>query len=136
FTGMGTTPIELLLTLLAYDDSRGAPLSNAPYSAYQRLEAGGGGLIMDTGRPPPPGTSPHAPAGCLAFEFSSPNQNLIVINCGMPATAREDWRALARTTAAHSTVTFNDQSSAFFAKARLFKRLLGGLPMVGGPTSV
>jgi uncharacterized heparinase superfamily protein len=136
FNGMATTPIELLLTLLAYDDSRGAPLSNAPYSAYQRLEAGGGVLIMDTGRPPPPETSLDAHAGCLAFEFSSPNQNLIVINCGMPATAREDWRALARTTAAHSTVTFNDQSSAFFAKARLFKRLLGGLPMVGGPTSV
>jgi uncharacterized heparinase superfamily protein len=136
FNGMATTPIELLLTLLAYDDSRGAPLSNAPYSAYQRLEAGGGVLVMDTGRAPPPETSLDAHAGCLAFEFSSPNQNLIVVNCGMPATAREDWRALARTTAAHSTVTFNDQSSAYFAKARVFKRLLGGLPMVGGPTSV
>ena len=74
FNGMGTTPIELLLTLLAYDDSRGAPLSNAPYSAYQRLEAGGGVLIMDTGRAPPPETSLDAHAGCLAFEFSSPQQ--------------------------------------------------------------
>ena len=115
---MGTTPIELLLTLLAYDDSRGAPLSNAPYSAYQRLEAGGGVLIMDTGRAPPPETSLDAHAGCLAFEFSSPQQSLIVVNCGMPATAREEWRSLARTTAAHSTVTFNDKSSAYFAKAQ------------------
>jgi uncharacterized heparinase superfamily protein len=136
FNGMGTTPIELLLTLLAYDDSRGAPLSNAPYSAYQRLEAGGGVLIMDTGRGPPLETSVDAHAGCLAFEFSSPKQSLIVVNCGMPATAREEWRALARATAAHSTVTFNDESSAHFAKARAFKRLLGGLPMVGGPTRV
>jgi uncharacterized heparinase superfamily protein len=136
FNGMGTTPIELLLTLLAYDDSRGAPLSNAPYSAYQRLEAGGGVLIMDTGRAPPPETSLDAHAGCLAFEFSSPQLSLIVVNCGMPATAREEWRSHARTTAAHSTVTFNDESSAYFAKARIFKRLLGGLPMVGGPTRV
>ena len=136
FNGMGTTPIELLLTLLAYDDSRGAPLSNAPYSAYQRVEAGGGVLIMDTGRGPPLETSVDAHAGCLSFEFSSPKQSLIVVNCGMPATAREEWRALARATAAHSTVTFNDESSAHFAKAHAFKRLLGGLPMVGGPTSV
>ena len=136
FNGMGTTPIELLLTLLAYDDSRGAPLSNAPYSAYQRLEAGGGVLIMDTGRAPPVETSLDAHAGCLSFEFSSPKQSLIVVNCGMPATTREEWRSLARATAAHSTATLNDESSAYFAKAKAFKRLLGGLPMVGGPTHV
>ena len=91
---------------------------------------------MDTGRAPPPETSLDAHAGCLAFEFSSPQLSLIVVNCGMPATAREGWRSHARTTAAHSTVTFNDKSSAYFAKARIFKRLLGGLPMVGGPTRV
>jgi uncharacterized heparinase superfamily protein len=136
FNGMGTTPIELLMTLLAYDDSRGAPLSNAPYSAYQRLEAGGAVLIMDTGCGPPPETSLDAHASCLAFEFSSPQQSLIVVNCGMPATARDDWGALARATAAHSTVTFNDESSAHFAKGSPFRRLLGGLPMVGGPTKV
>ena len=42
FNGMGATPAELLLTLLAYDETHGAPLSNASYSGYQRLEAGGG----------------------------------------------------------------------------------------------
>jgi uncharacterized heparinase superfamily protein len=136
FNGMGTTPIELLLTLLAHDDSRGAPLSNAPYSAYQRLEAGGAVLIMDTGQAPPPEASLGAHAGCLAFEFSSPSQSLIVVNCGMPANAREEWRSLARATAAHSTVTLNDESSAYFAKAQVFRRVLGGLPMIGGPTRV
>src|SRR5271168_978941 len=90
FNGMGATPAELLLTLLAYDETRGAPLSNAPYSAYQRVEAGGGVLIMDTGRAPPPETSLDAHAGCLAFEFSSPKQSLIVVNCGMPANGRDE----------------------------------------------
>src|SRR6516162_5795038 len=37
FNGMGATPADLLLTLLAYDEARGAPFSNAPYSGYQRL---------------------------------------------------------------------------------------------------
>jgi uncharacterized heparinase superfamily protein len=136
FNGMGATPIELLLTLLAYDESRGAPLSNAPYSAYQRLEAGGGVLIMDTGRAPPIETSLDAHAGCLSFEFSSPKQSLIVVNCGMPATARDEWRPLARATAAHSTATLNRESSAYFVEGQLYRRMLGGSPMVGGPSHV
>ncbi len=136
FNGMGPTPVELLLTLLAYDETRGAPLSNAHHSAYQRLESGGGVLIMDTGRAPPMELSLEAHAGCLAFEFSSPRQSLIVVNCGMPAVAREEWRPLARATAAHSTVTFNDVSSAQFVESAVFRRVLGGAPMLGGPRHV
>ncbi len=134
FNGMGATPAEQLLTLLAYDETRGAPLSNAPYSAYQRLEAGGGVLIMDTGGAPPIEMSLEAHAGCLSFEFSSPKQSLIVVNCGMPRTARDDWRQFSRSTAAHSTVTFNAASSARFVETAAFRRLLGGSPMLGGPS--
>ena len=136
FNGMGVTPAELLLTLLAYDDSRGAPLSNAPYSAYQRIEAGRGVLIMDTGCAPPIESSLEAHAGCLSFEFSSPKQSLIVVNCGMPSTACDEWRPVARATAAHSTVTFNDASSAQFVETPVFRRVLGGSPMLGGPSHV
>ena len=50
FNGMGPTPPDLLATILAYDDARGAPLANAPHSGYQRVEAGGTVLLMDTGR--------------------------------------------------------------------------------------
>jgi uncharacterized heparinase superfamily protein len=134
FNGMGVTPAELLLALLAYDESRGAPLSNAAYSGYQRLEAAGGVLIMDTGRAPPIELSLEAHAGFLSFEFSSPRQSLIVVNCGMPATARERWRPLARTTSAHSTVTFNNESAAHFVESALVRRLLGGSPLLGGPS--
>ncbi len=136
FNGMGPTPADLLLTLLAYDETRGAPISNAPYSAYQRLEAGGGVVIVDSGRAPPIEMSLDAHAGCLSFEFSSPKQSLIVVNCGMPAIGRENWRQLARATAAHSTVTFNDTSSARFVELATFRRALGGSPMLGGPKNV
>jgi uncharacterized heparinase superfamily protein len=136
FNGMGATPAELLLTLLAYDETRGAPLSNAPYSAYQRLEAGGGVLIMDSGGAPPLEMSLEAHAGCLSFEFSSPKQSLIVVNCGMPAMGRDDWRPLARATAAHSTVTFNDVSSAQFAETAAVRRILGGAPIASGPSHI
>ena len=70
------------------------------------------------------------------LNFRSAKQSLIVVNCGMPPTAREDWRQLARATAAHSTVTFNDTSSARFVESPAFRRVLGGSPMLGGPRHV
>src|SRR6202020_1444092 len=72
FNGMGATPADLLSTLLAYDETRGTPFSNAPYSAYQRLEADGAVLIMDTGRAPPLEMSLEPHAGCVSVEFFSP----------------------------------------------------------------
>jgi uncharacterized heparinase superfamily protein len=135
FNGMGPTRTDLLTTILAYDDARGTPLANAPHSGYQRLESAGTVILMDTGRPPPLAVSQEAHAGCLAFELSS-KQNRIVVNCGLPITSPENWRQVARSTAAHSTATFNDTSSCGFIEAGPLRRMLDGAPMVGGPRSV
>jgi uncharacterized heparinase superfamily protein len=134
FNGMGPTWPDVMATILAYDDARGAPLSSAPHSGYQRVEAGPLMMLMDTGRPPPLNMSQEAHAGCLAFELSHGSQRIIV-NCGLPGTNRETWRQVARATAAHSTVAFNDTSSCRFLEGTAFKRLLG-TPIVGGPTDV
>ena len=42
---------------------------------------------------------------------------------------------MARATAAHSTVVFNDTSSCRFLEGGSFKRLLG-TPIVSGPTDI
>src|SRR5712671_1338857 len=135
FNGMGPTPTDLLTTVLAYDDARGAPLANAPHSGYQRLESAGTLVLMDAGRPPPMPVSQEAHAGCLSFELST-KQNRIVVNCGLPVAGREGWRQVARTTAALSTVTFNDTSSCRFIEAGPIKRMLNGTPMIAGPREV
>jgi uncharacterized heparinase superfamily protein len=135
FNGMGPTPVDLVVTLLAYDDTRGAPLAHAPHSGYQRIETADSILLMDTGRAPPIEMSLEAHAGFLSFEFSS-RQNVIVVNCGMPGIGRENWRQVARATAAHSTVTFNDRSSCRFLESNPFRRVLRGAPMLDGPTEV
>ena len=135
FNGMGPTPTDLLTTVLAYDDARGAPLANAPHSGYQRLESAGTLVLMDAGRAPPMAVSQEAHAGCLSFELST-KQNRIVVNCGLPVAGREGWRQVARTTAAHSTVTFNDTSSCRFIEAGPIKRMLYGTPMIAGPREV
>jgi len=135
FNGMGPTPVDLLATVLAYDDARGTPVSNAPHSGYQRMEAADTALIMDTGRPPPVGLSQEAHAGCLSFEMSW-RQSRLVVNCGLPAINRENWRQVARATAAHSTVTFNDKSSCRFLEAGALRKLLFGIPIIGGPHDI
>jgi uncharacterized heparinase superfamily protein len=135
FNGMGPTPVDLLATVLAYDDARGAPVANAPHSGYQRLEREGTLVLMDAGRPPPMALSQEAHASCLAFELSS-KQHRLVVNCGLPAVNRETWRQVTRATPAHSTVTVNDTSSCRFVESQLFRRLLWGVPIIGGPRQV
>jgi uncharacterized heparinase superfamily protein len=135
FNGMSGTPSDLLATLLAYDDTHGTPMASMPHSGFQRLDAGSTAVIIDTGPPPPPNVSHEAHAGCLSFELSS-GPSRIVINCGMPTTGRENWRAFARSTVAHSTVTYHETSSCQFIEMSAMKRFLQGSPIVAGPANV
>jgi uncharacterized heparinase superfamily protein len=54
----------------------------------------------------------------------------------MPSTGRDNWRAFARSTAAHSTLTYNDTSSCQFVELSAMKRFLHGAPIVRGPEIV
>lgn len=135
FNGMSATPSDLLATLLAYDDTHGAPMANMPHTGFQRLDAGQTTLIIDTGPPPPAGVSHDAHAGCLSFELSS-GISRIITNCGMPTTGRDNWRPFARGTAAHSTLTYHDTSSCQFVEMSAMKRLLHGAPVINGPVEV
>jgi uncharacterized heparinase superfamily protein len=135
FNGMSGTPSDLLATLLAYDDTHGTPMASMPHAGFQRLDAGNMAVIIDTGPPPPPNVSQDAHAGCLSFEMSA-GTNRIVTNCGMPSTGRDNWRTFARSTAAHSTLIFNDTSSCQFVELSAMKKFLHGAPVVGGPEVV
>jgi uncharacterized heparinase superfamily protein len=135
FNGMSGTPSDLLATLLAYDDTHGTPMASMPHAGFQRLDAGAMTVIIDTGPPPAPNLSHDAHAGCLSFELSS-GPSRIVINCGMPSTGRDNWRAFARSTAAHSTLTLHDTSSCQFVELSAMKKFLHGAPVVSGPEVV
>ncbi|MGY4401140.1 putative heparinase superfamily protein [Bradyrhizobium sp. USDA 3315] len=132
---MSTAPSDLVATLLAYDDTRGVPMASMPHTGFQRLDAGNTALIIDTGPPPPASVSQDAHAGCLSFELSS-GVSRIVVNCGMPSTGRDNWRPFARSTAAHSTLTYRDTSSCQFVELSAMKRLLRGAPITSGPSNV
>ncbi|MDR6658085.1 putative heparinase superfamily protein [Tardiphaga robiniae] len=132
FNGMSNAPSHLLATLLAYDDTHGVPMAHMPHTGFQRLEAGQMIVIIDTGPPPPPSVSHDAHAGTLSFELSS-GPSRIVINCGMPSTGRDNWRAFARGTPAHSTMTYHNTSSCQFIERSAMKKFLQGAPIVNGP---
>jgi uncharacterized heparinase superfamily protein len=91
-------------------------------------------VIADTGPPPPVDLSSAAHAGCLSFEMSSGRQHFIV-NAGVDTYGDPEFRPLARATAAHSTATLNDTSSARFSHSPRVSNLVGS-PLVGGPSKV
>lgn len=134
FNGATTTPTDLVATVLAYDDAQGRPHGNAPHSGYQRLEAEKSVVVMDCGVPPPPEFARSAHAGTLAFELSSATARFVV-NCGAPFRPAPDWRRVARSTAAHSTLVVDDHSSATIRDAGVLADLLGPI-LLGGPRSV
>jgi uncharacterized heparinase superfamily protein len=134
FNGMGDTATDQLATVLAYDDVRGALPNNAPHSGYQRIDAAGTVLVVDAGRPPPASYSTAAHAGCLSFELSVGRHRLI-INCGVPSPNATSLRRLARTTAAHSTVTLNDTSSCRILTRGMASDFMGEA-IIAGPSRV
>jgi len=134
FNGASTTPTDLVATVLAYDDGQGRPHGNAPHSGYQRLEAEKTVVVIDTGAPPPPEFARSAHAGCLAFELSS-GPARFVVNCGAPFRPARDWRRVARSTAAHSTLVVDDHSSAAIRDAGLLADLVGPI-LLHGPSDV
>jgi uncharacterized heparinase superfamily protein len=113
FNGAGPTPTDALATVLAYDDAEGTPVRGAANSGYVRLECGPTVLICDIRPAPAPSLSSNAHAGFLSFEMGSANCPMIV-NCGSPTLDHDDWRPFARSTAAHSTLAFEESSSAQF----------------------
>lgn len=98
--------------ILAASEAKGKATENAAHTGVQRVVAGANCLIIDAGTPPPIALSGKAAAATGAFEFSVGQERLIV-NMG-PASTRgpmPELAAMARTTAANSTLVVGDTNS-------------------------
>lgn len=125
FNGATAAPVERLLSVLRYDETSGTPFRHLPHSKFQRLSAGTTTILADTGAPPRGAPSARAHAGCLSFEMSS-GHHRIIVNAGAPLFARDDHAQLARSTAAHSTVTVENTSSSRTSLSRFLGPVLAG----------
>jgi len=108
------------LVLAQAGRARGA-VSTLGASGFYRIAAGKSLLFVDAGAPPPPQLDRFAHAGTLGFEFSSAKERLIV-NCGAAPANASNWRDALRSTAAHSTLTIADVSSAEIRETSLGRR--------------
>ena len=134
FQGGSEGDARMIAGLLARDEVRGQPFQHARHSGYQRLAAGRTLCVLDCGRIAPGAFALDAHAGTNAFELSSGN-NRIVVNCGTGGLTNPSWNWALRATAAHSTLTLSDTSSAQILTAGVARSLLGPR-LVGGPQEV
>lgn len=121
-------------TLLSYDTGRSKTPLHASQSGYHRIACGSTLLFADTGPPPPREFALRAHAGSLSFEMSAGDER-IVVNCGASPLKGPEWAQAMRATAAHSTVTVADNSSAHVVSGSWPLRLLGPR-LIEGPTQV
>jgi uncharacterized heparinase superfamily protein len=134
FQGGQESDPKMLASLLARDEVRGQPFGHARHSGYQRLAAGRSLIQLDCGAVPKGALSTEAHAGFLAFEMSS-GPHRLVVNCGAGGKKHKGLDAPLRATAAHSTVTLGDRSSAEILPPGLARDLLGAR-LVGGPREI
>jgi uncharacterized heparinase superfamily protein len=124
FQGGGEGDRRAIDITLSARDTGARSFGFAPNSGYQRVEAGGALLIMDAGRPVKGPSAISAHAGTLAFELAAGGQRIIV-NCGWDSLQPNSWREAVRATAAHSTLTLEETSSARLVPSGWRRKLLG-----------
>ncbi len=108
-------------SILSQAGVRGKTLLSAPHSGFQRLAASGTTVLVDTGAPSPPEAGGDAHAGALSFEMSV-GKHRMVVNCGSFEGSDDQWRTVARGTAAHSTVVVEDMNSSEILKTYGIRR--------------
>ncbi len=113
---------------------QGRGFNVAPHSGFNRVEAGGAVLIMDSAGPPSGPHSADVHASALTFEFAAPGGRLVV-NCGWSADQPRTWREAVRATAAHSALTLEETSSTRLV-AQGWARALLGPRVAAGPEPV
>jgi len=100
----------------------------AHHSRFQRLARGETTLLMDAGTAPADAFAGEAAAGALSFEMSVSGHRVIV-NCGADNRRAGIWGDAGRQTAAHSTLTLADRSTASLARPGLARRIVGNSPV-------
>jgi uncharacterized heparinase superfamily protein len=124
-----------LIDLVLARSGSGAPAPReAPYSGFQRLNAGTSYLIVDAGSPPARGLDLEAHAGTLSFEFGA-GRDRIVVNCGSYAGSDVEWRKAMRFTAAHSTVVIDNVNSSEIGELGAIDYRAGNVPAQRQETS-
>ena len=106
-----------------------------PHTGYQRIEADGTVLIVDTGETAPRPFDDKTHLAPLAFELST-ELGRLVVNCGWNNAQPQSFRRAVRATAAHSSLILNEKSAGRLLKEGWASKRLGEIVAVAaGPVS-
>ena len=136
FNGMGATGADLIATILAYDDVRGEPVSNASHSGYQRLKLNNLLVIMDTGTAPPMAREPGGACRLsrLRIQRRRPAHRGQLRRCR--SINRESWRQVARATAGAFDRDLQQCLVLPLPRGRARSARSSASPIVDGPSRV
>jgi uncharacterized heparinase superfamily protein len=124
FHGGGEGDRQAIALALEADRTDAKVFGFAPHSGYHRAHAGGATVLFDVGEAARGSLSAGAHASALAFEMDAAGGRLVV-NCGWSDDQPPHWREAVRATAAHSTLTLEETSSARLLPPGWRRRLLG-----------
>ncbi len=110
FNGSTEGNAESIGRIIKAIGSKVKALWSAPHSGFQRIAAASAIIIADAGAAAIAGADRDAHAGLLSFEFSR-KKHRIIVNCGAHGDRNNDWNAMLRNTAAHSTLTIDDTNA-------------------------
>lgn len=110
FNGATEGDAESITRTLKAVGSKVKALWSAPHTGFQRIEAAGAVIIADAGAAAIAGADHDAHAGLLSFEFSR-KKHRIIVNCGAHGDRSNEWNAMLRNTAAHSTLVVDDTNA-------------------------
>lgn len=111
FNGSILAPEGTVDHLLAIADAPGRPPHRCPQGGFERLKAGRGLLLVETGEGGrPKSTVSHAGIGSLEFSYG---RDRIFVNCGAHPDSTSPWGKALAATAAHSTLCLSDKNALF-----------------------
>jgi len=116
FNGSGEgLSARLKAVMKAAPQTHSKPFGYCPHTGYQRIEAEGTVLIVDTGPTSPVSFDRDAHLAPLAFELST-ELGRLVVNCGWNGQQPQSFRRAVRSTDAHSSLILDNRSAGSLLK--------------------
>uniref|UniRef100_A0A2A4Z3U1 Heparinase II/III-like C-terminal domain-containing protein n=1 Tax=OCS116 cluster bacterium TaxID=2030921 RepID=A0A2A4Z3U1_9PROT len=124
FNGAGPTDWAAFLSVFDAEGEGFNPPTQAPHSGYYRLYAPNLQVTIDAGAMPEAQFSTNAHAGPLAIEIFISGYRMVV-NCGAAPKYDYNWFTTTRSTAAHSTLCVDNESTAIIKLPNWLSNLIG-----------
>jgi len=136
FNGSGEGALARLKAVKkAAPQTTSKPFGYCPHTGYQRIEAEGTVLMVDTGATSSSPFDEQAHLAPLAFELST-ELGRLVVNCGWNEQQPQNFHRAVRATAAHSSLILDDRSAGRLLKEGWGSKRLGEVvDVAAGPVS-